>query len=372
MSRVLRILHTESSLNFGGQELRILLEMEKMRDLGCESWLAAREGGIILEEAKKRGLPTLALPYRSRLDFLTMWRLAQLMRKEKIDLVNAHGSRDAWNAFLVARALRIPTIRSRHVANPIRRHWLGQLVYRSLADRVVTTSESIRNGLIAAGIDANKIIAVPTGIDLQRFSPMARGGRFRQECGIPSDVSLIGMISVLRGDKGPDLFLEACDRLFEKRPNLWAILVGDGKMRPQLVGQHTLLRHKQRIILAGFRRDTERILSDIDVLVLPSRQPEGVPQVVLQAHAAKVPVVASHVDGVSEVAIDGETAFCCPPNDVDGLMRAIAMALDNRVQAMAQAERGHALVVAKYSERSMLARMAALYWELTHDRRTHG
>lgn len=361
MTRPVRILHTESSMNMGGQELRVLLEMEQLAPLGFESWLAARRGSAILDEARRRGLPALALPLRNRLDPVSMASLWRLMRRERIDIVNAHGSRDAWNAFLVARLLGIATVRSRHIANPIRRHFLGQLVYGALCDRVLTTSESIRTGLIEAGIDAAKIVSIPTGIDVAKYASARRDGRLRQELGIPPDAPLLGMISILRGDKGPDVFLDACDRLLAERGDLWCLLVGDGIMRGQIERQHASLAHRDRVVIAGFRRDIPQVLAELDVLAQSTRVPEGVPQVILQAHAARVPVVATRVGGIGEVAREGETAFTVPPGDAIALAQALGCALDQRTRALEQAEHGKAMVDARYSLPAMLERMGSLY-----------
>lgn len=361
MSAPIRILHTESSRSIGGQELRILLEMEKLKELGFESVLAARSGSLLLDEAKQCGLRAFAIPMHNRLDPVSMAMLWRLMRRERIDVVNAHGSRDAWLAFPVARLLGIGTIRSRHVANPIRRHRLGQLVYGPLCDRVITTSESIRRGLIECGIAQEKIVSIPTGVDVAKFSSANRTGKLRRKLGIPSDAPLVGMISILRSDKGPDVFLETCSRVMAARSNLWCVLVGDGWMRPQLENLHANLPHRERIVLAGFQRDIPEVLAELDLSVVPTRIPEGIPQTLLQSHAARVPVVATTVPGVEEVAAEGDTAFTAPPNDPGALAAAIGRALDNRQQAERQAARGHALVVARYSIEAMLAEMAAVY-----------
>lgn len=364
MSRTIRILHTESSRHVGGQELRILLEMEGMRALGFESVLVARTGARILVEADKRGLKSYAIPMYNRLDPVSMAMLWHVMRKESIDIVNAHGSRDAWLAFLVARMLGIRTVRARHVANPIRRHRLGQMIYGSLCDCVMTTSESIRAGLIERGVDGGKIVSVPTGVDVARFAAARRTGVLRRELGIPEAAPLVGMVSLLRGEKGPDVFLEACSRLLDSRQDAWCVLVGDGWMRPQLEVLLAGLPHRERILMAGFRRDIPEVLAELDISVLATRVPEGVPQTIIQSHAARVPVVASAVPGIGEVAMEGETAFTAPPSDPVGLATAIGRALDEPEQAKAQAARGYALVVDSYSLEAMFAKMAGIYRDL--------
>lgn len=369
MNGPIRVLHTESSKNMGGQELRILLEMERMHDIGFESILAARSGTPILAEAERRGLRAFAIPMHNRLDPISMMMLWHLMCREKIDIVNAHGSRDAWNAFLVARMLGVRTVRARHVANPIRRHRIGQMIYGSLCDRVVTTSESIREGLIERGVDPGKIVSVPTGVDVGKYANVRRDGSIRRELGIPENAPLIGMISVLRGDKGPDIFLDACNRLLCSRDDVWCVLAGDGWMRQQLEAQLSTLPQRDRMVMAGFRRDIPQLLAELDVLVLAAKIPEGVPQTILQAHSARVPVVATRVGGISEVAREGETAYTALPDDPDSLVSAMRRALEDSALAEALAANGHALVCESYSIEAMLGRMAGIYCDLVGQRR---
>lgn len=361
MNTPLRVLHTESSKHMGGQEMRILLEMEGLRAHGIESWLAARAGTPILVEAQKRGLRTLALPLYNRLDPISMGKLWRLMRRVRIDIVNAHGSRDAWNAFLVARMLGLRTVRSRHVANPIRRHRIGQTIYGSLCDQIVTTSESIRAGLITAGIPADKIVSVPTGVDVARFVNARRSSALRHAFGIPLDAPLIGMITLLRGEKGPDIFLKACNHLLEERRNIWCALIGEGWMRPQLEQLLATLPNRRQIIMTGFRQDIPEVLAELDLSVLATRVPEGVPQAILQSHAARVPVVATAVPGIEEVAQEGVTAFTAPPGDFLALAHTISRALDDPERCRVQAERGYAMVAKNYSLDAMLRKMAHLY-----------
>lgn len=363
MTRPIRVMHTESSRHVGGQELRILLEMEGLGELGFESVLVARTGAGIIAEARRRGLRVHAVPMFNRLDPVSMAMLWRIMRREQIDIVNAHGSRDAWNAFIVARLLGVRTVRARHVANPIRQHGLGRMVYGSLCDLVLTTSESISRGLIERGVEADKIVSVPTGVDVTRFMSGQRGG-VRSELGIPESARVVGMISVLRGDKGPDVFLEACSRLLGERGDAWCVLVGDGWMRPQLDALHAALPHRERIVFAGFRDDVPAVMAELDVSVLAARMPEGVPQTILQSHAARVPVVTSAVGGIEEVARDNDTALTVPPGDAAALAAAIGRLLDDRTLATSLAERGHALVVENYSLDSMLGRMAGIYRSL--------
>jgi glycosyltransferase involved in cell wall biosynthesis len=358
---VIRVLHTESSRNMGGQELRILIEMEGLQHYGIESVLAAREGTSILGEASRRGLCAFALRIRSSADPRAIGRLMRIIRAERIDVVNAHGSKDGWNAAVAALLLRRKFVRSRHVANPIRTSRIARLIYGALTDRVLTTSESIRAGMVERGVDPAKIVSIPTGVDTERFHPDVPCGRFRAELGIPADAPLVGMVSVLRGDKGPDVFLEAAEQVAAQLDRAHFVLVGDGWMRSRLEESLAASPYRERIHITGHRSDIPSVMADLDVDVLSARIPEGVPQAVLQAHAMKVPVVASDVGGINEVAVPGQTALGVPAGDVEALTDAMLVCLRDRQAAAARAEAGYRLVHEGYTLPTMLKRMADFY-----------
>jgi glycosyltransferase involved in cell wall biosynthesis len=291
-------------------------------------------------------------------------RIRGIISREGADLVNAHGSKDGWSAGLAARLAGRKVVRSRHVANPIRGHWLGRIVYGPLCDRIVTTSESIRRGMAERGVSEQKIVSIPTGVDTAVFHPGVAGGIFRSEFGVPHDAPLVGMVSVLRGDKGPDVFIRAAETVLGEVPEAMFALVGDGWMRPRLEAMVKSSSFANRFVMPGYRRDIPRVMADLDVLALPAKAPEGVPQVILQAHAMKVPVAASDVGGINEVAIDGKTALLVNPGKPGELARAIVRLLKDRAFAESLADAGYALVHERYTLGGMLDRMEALYREV--------
>lgn len=360
--QTIRVLHTESSPAMGGQELRILYEMEAMAEHGFASWLIARADTPIVAEAERRGLKVEGIPIRSTIDPLAILHFLRFLRRHRIDVVNAHNSKDGWNVSLAARLLGIPIVRSRHIGNPIRAGKLRQLIYGPLCDAVMTTSESIRQAMIDKGVDGNKIVSIPTGVDVERYAS-GTPGRFRAALGIPADAPLVGQVAVLRGSKGPHVFLEAAQQLVAGGCPAWFVLVGEGPARQQL--EKMLARQpSERILLAGYRTDIPDVLADLDLAVLSATQPEGVPQAVLQAFAAAVPVIAADLGGINEVAIDGETAITLPARQVDAFAKAIAGQLADPQRGRENAERGRRLAETRYSREVMLRRMGELYRRL--------
>ncbi|MBE2180916.1 MAG: glycosyltransferase family 4 protein [Chthoniobacterales bacterium] len=354
------ILHTESSRNLGGQELRILLEMEMLTSRGYDSVLAAREGSAILDEAEHRSLPSCSLPLRSEFDPASIVRIARTIRSHKIDIVNAHGSKDAWNAAIVARALGRKVVRSRHIGNPIRRNPLSRLIYGPLCDRVMVTSRAIARGMVERGVDPRRIESIPTGVDIAKFSNAAASGELRRSLGLAAHTPLVGMVSILRGDKGPQFFVRAALRLITQGCMATFVIVGDGDMRDRLTGMASSAP-PQRIHFTGYRRDIPQLLKEFDVSVVPSKSTEGIPQALLQAFAAGVPVVAADVGGVNEAAINNLTARCFPVGDEVALAGAIDELLANPSSARTLADRAFDLVARHYSLPVMLDRIDALY-----------
>ena len=358
---MIRLLHTESSMALGGQELRVLSEIDGLAAHGFSSALAAPPGSRILADARARGIETYAVGMRGSFDPAAVAAFMRIIKSGGFDMINAHGSKDGWSVGFAARLLGKKIVRSRHVANPIRKHIMGRLVYGPLCDLIVTTSESIRQGMIDGGVRAEKIVSVPTGVDTDIFHPGVPKGGFRAELDIEPAAPLVGMVSVLRGDKGPDVFVRAAEIILGSRPDARFVLVGDGWMRRKLEATISGSRRPGGIMLAGYRRDVPNVLADLDVFVLPAKVPEGVPQAVLQAHAMKVPVVASDVGGINEVAVDGKTAITVPPGDAEKLAEAIVRTLTDRDTAKSFAEAGYELVTKRYTLPGMLNRMSKIY-----------
>lgn len=354
------ILHTESSPAFGGQELRILTEMQMLAGRGYDSVLAARTGSPILDEARRLGMTGHELPLRSGLDPVSMLRIARAIRHHRVDIVNAHGSKDAWNAAVVARLLGRKIVRSRHVGNPIRRGRVSRLIYGPLCDRIMVTSRAIAAGMVERGVDPALIECVPTGVDVERFSGATGTGELRRSLGLDRQAPLVGMVSVLRGDKGPQFFVRAALRLIQRGTPATFVLVGDGEMRPRLE-EMAAPAPPGRVHFTGYRRDVPQVLKELDVSVVPSRRTDGVPQSLLQAFAAGVPVVAADVGGVNEAAIHDQTAVCFPPEDDAALAAAIEALLADPAAARKLAAGALDFVTRHLSQGAMLDRMDNLY-----------
>src|SRR2546423_1007089 len=134
------VLHTESSVGFGGQEMRIIAESRWLIAHGWRATIVGQPGARLLAEAERASVPALAVRMRGAWDLAAVAALRRVIRAHDVGLVHTHSSVDAWVAGLAARSLAIPVVRSRHGTIPIPRR--RALVYR-LADRVITSGEAV-------------------------------------------------------------------------------------------------------------------------------------------------------------------------------------------------------------------------------------
>jgi glycosyltransferase involved in cell wall biosynthesis len=357
--RPLRIVHTESSLGWGGQEIRILSESQGLLRRGHDVKLLCAPQSRIYAESTNWGVPAIALPIdRKRpvgLGALHQWFTANVS-----DIINTHSSTDSWLSSIVLLALGWPTrvVRTRHISAPIPRGPLSRWLYMRAAARVVTTGEALKREMVERnGYRASRIESVPTGIDAGRFRPGERMA-MRAKFGLPADKTLVGIVATLRSWKGHAFLLEAMARLPEK---FELVIVGDGPQRAALEEMIVKLDLRGRVRMQGQQADVLPWLRALDIFALPSFANEGVPQALVQAMLVELPCVTTAVGGIPEVAEHERTALVVPPRDVAALAAAIER-LDGDAglrTELGQAARKHC--VEGYSYERMLDRMELIY-----------
>ena len=292
----IKILHTESSAGWGGQEKRILRELTGLSVMGFNLSLACPIGSPLALEAATRNIPVYPIEFHRSVDLRAIFSLRRLLRKHGFHIVHTHSSLDSWNAGLAARLVnrRPRVVRTRHLGGRVK----NKLVYSLLSDCIITLSEDMcRYLVLRKGIDARKIVVIPSGVDPALFMPNGNVSEFRKSLVLSSSGPIIGTVSVLRGKKGHRILLEAAARLRQEFRGLKVIIVGDGPGRDNLLREAKALELESIVSFLGFRRDVPEILATFDVFVFPSLE-EALGTAVLEAMAAGKAVVASRVGGI--------------------------------------------------------------------------
>lgn len=349
------VLHTEASLGFGGQERRILRELEGLDPARFRGLLLCQPGaklGLVTEERK---IPTIRLKMRSSFDPVAFFRILRLIRREHVDVIHAHSSRDAWLAGAAGKMLGVTVFRTRHLLTRIG----GRYVYTHLTDRVITVSEGVREYLISAGVPAERIIAVPTGINLRRFDASRTDLMdMRAHFKIPRDAFVIGLIAVLRRAKGHRFLLQAVRQLAPEFPRIKLLIAGTGPQEQNIRNLIQQLGLEEQVVMLGHQDDIPSLLTALDVFVLPATE-EALGTALIEATAMGVPVIATRIGGIPEVL--GDAGLLFESEDVEGLMnhlRALIRSPDLVKRLHAQ---GQARARELYDENLMVRRTEELY-----------
>jgi len=362
----LNIVHTESSLGWGGQEIRVLTESRGLIDRGHQVHLLCPAEARIFSEAARFGVPAEALPI-GRKNLKGLNALAGWIREHRESLrpgvFNTHSSTDAW---LVALALLIcgrpvPMVRTRHISAPVPRNAATRWLYASATNRIVTTGEVLRRTLSEHnGYPLERIVSVPTGMDTQRFQPGDRTAA-RAKLGLPEQKVIVGIVATLRSWKGHRFLLEAFAELIRHRKDVLLLIVGDGPQREALTAIVTERGLQHDVVMAGNQDDVLPWLQAMDVFALPSYANEGVPQALMQAMLAGLPCVTTTAGSIGELAKHEETALVVPMQDPRALARSLERLIADPVLRgkLGAASRAHCL--GRFSLERMLDDMEAVF-----------
>lgn len=356
----MHIVHTEASLGWGGQEIRILTEAAGMIGRGHRVELACPREARIFAEAPRFGVPATALPI-GRKRAQGVLALRRFLAARRVDAINAHSSTDAWLAALASRSLshRPPLVRTRHISAAVPRDALTRWLYARASAEIVTTGEAIRAQLIRdVGVVPARVTSIPTGIDPARFAPGDREAA-RQALGLPIGVPLLGIVATLRSWKGHRVLVEALPLLARRDAEL--VIVGDGPQRDALSAQIAALGLSPRVRFTGNQHDVARWLAAFDVFVLPSYANEGVPQALLQAMLVALPCVTTDAGAIGEAAIADHTAVVVAKESAVALAAGIDRVLADPALARRIAAAGRAHALSRFSLAAMLDRMEAVF-----------
>ena len=359
------ILHTESSMGWGGQENRTFHESLGMKRMGAGVIILCQPGSELGRRASAEGIEVKACRMRKSYDVPAIRFILKLIKAEGIDIISTHSGRDSFLAGIAGRlSKRKPRIvRTRHLALPI----TSKITYGLLPHMVVTTSEFVRKYLISEGIKPEKIIACPTGIDIDSFDPGKVTGTLKKEMGLDNRSPLIGIVAILRLKKGHHILLEAAPMVLKEFPEAVFVFAGDGPQRRNLSRRIKDQGLSEKVIMLGLRNDVSNIMKSLDVLVLPTLQ-ESLAQSILQAMAMEKPVVATNVGGVGEAVKDGVNGYLVEPNNPAALANAVIKILRDREMAAAMGARGREMVRQGFTLEGMYEKMFGVYSSLLKEK----
>jgi glycosyltransferase involved in cell wall biosynthesis len=297
-------------------------------------------------------------------------RLTRLLRRERYDVVHARMSEVSGTAMLAARLSRVPIrVASYHNTETWKNPSFAKRLAVALLQRLTRRWATNILGVSRAVLDAyfadwsqhpEQFSVCYNGIDLQRFREGGDRRPVRREFGIPPEVSVVGNVGRFHRQKNHRLFVEVAGRVAKLRGDVRFLLVGDGPLRPGIEAQ--VARHglSDRFAFAGARADVERMLAAMDVFLLPSLH-EGLGNVVIEAQAVGIPVVASALPAVCEALCPELRALTCDPRDAAGMADKILSLINDAERAVQLGRVAREFVAERFSIERTVAQLERTY-----------
>lgn len=316
-------------------------------------------------ERLKPGTLLQALHKPSGFSWPAVKKLAALVREWQPDIIHTHNI-----GTLIYTVLAMPwmpkciLLHGEHAEFSdseltFKRCFQRRLAYAAV-DRLVPVSASLAEHLVEHGADRRKIVAIPNGVDTERFQPNEKLAA-RKRLNLPEGAFVLGSVGRFGEFKRQDMLVEAFNLLAAKLPEAHLLLVGGGGPMESKV--HDLVAaspHKDRIHLAGFQADTREYYQVMDLLVIASTC-EGLSNAALEAMATEVPVLCHTSCGASDIIKNDQTGWAVPMNSANDIASQVTGWVGRKADMQQIGRAAREYILKHHSIYSMVESYAALY-----------
>lgn len=336
--------------------MRILKEALGLRQRGHEIIFAVVKGGKLVDYARKEGFTVYEIDFHRRSILSALIKLVQILRRHSIEIVNTHSSLDSWIGGIAARLVRCKVVRTRHLSTPVKGGLNALMLYRGLADFVVTTSSGIIPTLARqARIPLTRLRCVPTGVAPIAVDP-EEVQAFRARLGVNEGDILVGTVCVVRSWKGIQDLVEAA-RLLKHLPHIKWVIVGGG----YLDQYRHLVDSSLPVTFTGHVENPFSAIAALDIFTLLSTAHEGISQASLQAAYLQKPLITTTVGGLPEVCLEGVTGLLVPPFSPAKIAEAVLKLAEDPLLRKTFGEAAHSLVKEKFMLHHTLEEMEKVF-----------
>jgi len=329
------------------------------------SVLCLRELGEFTHEIESLGIRVLFLPQDpDRTDYFSFLKVANILRQEKIDIIHTHNTQPFVDGTIGALMSGVKTIVHTDHARDFpdkKRYMFAEWLMSLFAYKIVGVSDHTSKNLIKyEKISRRKIVTIPNGIDETKFDISIDKKKKKEDLGISKNGHVIGLCVRLTEQKGITYLLKAMPDVVKVMPDITLIIAGDGPLKKDLEKESDLLGVSDNVLLIGPRLDVSEILKLFDLYVLPSLW-EGFPMVLLEAMAAKCPILATDVGGNPSAIVSGENGVLVPSRSPKALAEQIIYLLLNHDLRTKCAEKSLEIFQHNFSARGMTSKYEQLY-----------
>ncbi len=313
--------------------------------------------GELAEEMKGIGAEMLYLDVGRirRLNPLVLWKMISFIKQKQIDLIHTDSTTETFYAGIAARMMRIPLVWHIRVSE---REWFLDRILSLLSTRLILVANAISPRFTWIR-DRHKTVVVHNGIDLEAFDNFPTTSSIRAEFNISKDTVLLACIGRIEKRKGQEYLVSAMRYI----DNVKLLLVGRGEEK--YINEIKMLCNElgiyDRVFFAESRDNIPSVLKGIDILVVSSISGEGFPRVLLEAMAARRPVIATDDAGNPEAVEDGLTGYIVPTANISALAEKIKELVADKKKRTAMGQAGRKRLEKLFTIQQHVSRVQTLY-----------
>lgn len=361
----------------GGPDKTILNSPRFLTDAGyytiCAYMRPPEDPGFaeLRKKAKMWGAPLAEIPDHGATDWRILKRMLDLCKREKVKIWHGHDYKSNLLGLLLRPFHRMHLITTvhgwvHHTRKTPLYYWVDRVCLPRY-ERIICVSEDLVKACRESGVPANRLVLIENGIDTEQFQRRLTVAEAKAQQGVPAERSVIGAVGRLSAEKAFDQLIRAVHRLLQAGRDVELWIAGEGEERGNLEALIKELGVTERVRLLGYCNDTRDTYQAMDVFALSSLR-EGLPNVLLEAMALEVPVIATRIAGIPRLIQDGDNGRLIEPNDEEGLTRALAEVLDNAELRARFQQAGRATILHRYSFAARMEKIRLLYDEILRKR----
>ncbi|NOX87874.1 MAG: glycosyltransferase family 4 protein [Calditrichaeota bacterium] len=366
-SKKLTIVHLVNFLSPAGKEVGIVKLVNALDESKFSSILIVLDRAFDTLKLDQNKTKLIELKKGEGNDFSLIKKLKKIFREERVDIVHTHSWGTLVEGILAAKIARVPVVlHGEH--GTFHRDFKRRIVQRlffSLTDQVLSVSALLADDISRQiGIKREKIYTILNGVDVKRFSPDAeKRDYYRRKLNVSDSDIIIGTVGRPMKVKNHRLMILALKRLKEKGYPVRFAIVGDTpkfSLRAELESLAKKLKVSDFVDFLGFQSDIPGFLNSFDIFVLPSLS-EGCSNVIQEAMATGLPVVASNVGGNPELITHNFDGILFASDSVDELVHALIGLMENPQKAKKLAQNALKTAREKFALRKMVENYQNLY-----------
>lgn len=348
----------------GGAEMFVSLVVPPLMEMGWDiRVITLKKGGYFVDILGTKNIPIIQIDMEKK-QMTALHDLCSLWRNGKPTIVHTHLYHAGIVGRIVAKLCKIPILIAHQHGPELNRTRIRSLidyVTNPLVDRYICNSNAVASLLESRERIANsKISIIYNGI--QTINKLKVSQKIKKRF-VADTAICLGCVGRLSEEKGHFWLIESVNHLIKMGYDLHAIIIGDGDLKDVLISKSIESNIHDRVRFIGAQCNIQEWLTQFDIFVQPSLW-ESTSLAMCEAMAARIPVVASDVGGISEIIADPKFGLLVPPRDPQALAEAIAWLIDNPKERLEIGKAGQQHVLKNFTLEKTVRQIDQLYREL--------